>query len=38
MVKVSGDVRVTFEGSYYAQYGTWFGTKDSSIGRTASLI
>ena len=35
--KVSGDVRVTFEGSYYAQYGTWFGTKDSSIGRTASF-
>ena len=35
--KVSGNVSVTFEGSYYAQYGTWFGTKNSSISGKASF-
>ena len=35
--KVSGNVSVTFEGDYYAQYGTWFGTSGSAVNGTASF-
>lgn len=35
--KVSGNVTVNFSGSYYAQYGTWFGTQNSSIGGNATF-
>lgn len=36
--KVSGNVTVNFSGSYYAQYGTWFGTQNSSISGNVSFI
>ncbi len=28
---------MNFSGSYYAQYGTWFGTQNSSIGGNATF-
>ena len=35
--KVTGNVQANFTGSYYAQYGTWYGNSASSVSGTCTL-